>query len=394
MSTPRRVIHLLQGLETGGLEHMVVQLVEGCDARRFQPQVVTYDVLGEYTAHLQRQGIPVRLMRRRPGVDLRYVLRLAGYFRQARPDILHLHNPTAFFYGTLAGRLARVPRIVYTEHGRDFASSTRNRYLHAVLGRMIDRAVAVSQAGRDMLVQEGVPPAHIEVIHNGIDAAAFTLDEDRWGVREQLGLTRTQPVLGIVARLDPIKDHFTLLHAMRRLQTRHAGAVLLVIGDGPLRGELEATSRAQGLQRQVRFLGNRADVPALLAAIDVVVLCSRSEGLSLTLLEEGAAANARVATAVGGNTEIIRQGRTGLLVPPGDDAALAEALCVLLDDPEWAVELGAAARRAFVEQFTLRQMLDHYESLYESLSPDRLRGPAGWGASAKIAALFPTGRPS
>lgn len=366
MTPPLRLAHLLQGLEIGGLEIMVTHLLEGLDPARFQTQVIAYDCLGPLAIRLGLAGVPCSLLKRNPGIDLRFILGLAWRLARMRPDILHLHNPTAFFYGALAGWLARVPCIVYTEHGRDFASSKRNKYLHRLLGRLVDRVVVVSESGRAVLAAEGIPDRHILTIHNGIDAARFLIGENRWRIRERLGYAREQPLVGIVARLDPIKNHAVLLRAMARVIVSHPEAVLLVIGDGPLRAALAAQCGELGLAGNVRFLGNRDDVPELLAALDVMVLCSHSEGMSLTLLEESAAGKAMVATAVGGNAEIIEDHDSGLLVPPDDDAALAEAILGLIADPERALALGQSARLRYLREFTLARMVSRYAALYES----------------------------
>ncbi len=366
---PLKVVHLLQGLEVGGLEIMVAHLLEGLDPRRFQSQVIGYDSLGPLAYRLGMSGIPACLLKRQPGVDLRYILRLARHLARICPDILHLHNPTAFFYGTLAGRLARVPSIIYTEHGRDFASSKRNQYLHRMLWRLVNRIVVVSESSRALLQAEGIPGERILTIHNGIEAAQFLIGEDRWGMRARLGFDREQPLLGIVARLDAIKNHASLLRAMPQVMQAHPDTTLLIIGDGPLRADLERQASELGLGRSARFLGTRDDVPELLAALDVVVLCSLSEGLSLTLLEESAAGSSMVATNVGGNPEIIQDGLTGLLVPVGDDAALADAINRLLDDPERAHAIGQAARLRFMREFTLARMVSRYVELYEGCAP-------------------------
>lgn len=409
--SPRlKLVHLLQGLEVGGMEMMLVHLLEGLDPQRFQSQVIGYDSLGPLAYRLGMSGIPTSVLRRRPGVDLRYIPRLARHLATIRPHILHLHNPTAFFYGTLAGKLARVPCIVYTEHGRDFASSKCNKYLHRVLGRLVKRIVVVSESGRALLEAEGVPGGRILTIHNGIEDARFQNGVDRWGMRAGLGFDREQPLIGIVARLDPIKDHASLLRAMRRVTQAHADATLLIIGDGPLRADLERQAAELGLGRSVRFLGTRDDVPELLAALDVVVLTSLSEGLSLTLLEESAAGKPMVATAVGGNAEIIEDGKTGLLVPPGDEEALAGAINGLLADPERAQAIGQEARLRFLRGFTLKRMVSQYVEVYEDcvaesfpvLPPQR---PVPTGSTpgdqagavepdAKIHAPYVPGRPS
>lgn len=372
MIRPQRLVHLLQGLEIGGLEMIVVHLLEALDPSRYRIQVVCYDQLGPLAHRLGLCGIPSCLLKRRTGVDVSYIFRLAHHLAAARPDILHLHNPTAFFYGTLAGRVAQVPTIIYTEHGRDLASSKYNKILHRVLGRLVDQVAAVSESGRHLLEREGVPAGRILTLHNGIDARRFMAPADNRGVRAHLGFKEDQPLIGIVARLDPVKNHASLLRAMRRVIDTYPDATLLVIGDGPLRKDLDGLAAGLGLGRGIRFLGMRDDVPELLGALDVLVLCSLSEGLSVSLIEGCAAGKPAVATVVGGNAEIVEHGRTGLLVSLGDENTLAGAIIDLLDDPQRASSLGQAARRKFLAEFTLERMVSRYVEIYERCSAPSL----------------------
>jgi sugar transferase (PEP-CTERM/EpsH1 system associated) len=362
-----RVVHLIQGLEIGGLEMMVVNFLQRLDRSRFSPVVCCFDTLGDLTAQVADRGIPVHLVQRRPGVDLGYIFTLAAFIRRTRPQILHLHNPTAFFYGTLAGKLARVPCIVYTEHGRDFSSGWKTRLANRVLGKLVDRVVAVADYGKRYLAEEeGIAAAKITTIHNGIDAARFAQDYDVDAIRSELGLTPDQPVIGIVARLDPIKNHALLIRAMARLAKQRADAVLLIIGDGPLRQELHSLRDELELAGQIRFLGARSDVPELLSALDLFVLCSKSEGLSLTLAEASAAARPIVATDVGGNSEVVEDGVSGVVIPSDDIEALVAALLKIVSDPELGRKMGRAGRERFERQFTLEGMVAAYQELYST----------------------------
>jgi len=368
MTRPLRLTHLVQGLDIGGLEKIVASLVLSLDSAAFESRVICYDELGSLVPRLEQAGIEVQLLKRKPGVDLGYVARLFSHLSSHSADILHLHNPTALFYGTLAGWFARVPVIVYTDHGRDFESSRRNRLTHWLFARMVDQVVAVSDSMKRQLVEiEGVPAACVMVIQNGIGADCFAGPGRRHEVRAALGLYEGQPVLGVVARLDRVKNHALLLRAMKRILDRLPTAMLLVIGDGPLRGALEALAVEVGVSEHVTFLGAREDVPNLLAAIDVFVLPSISEGLSLTLLECCAAGRPMVATDVGGNREVIRHGENGLLVPPGDEQALAFAVTGVLTDHQRAARMGEAARRRFEAEFSLDTMVSRYRALYERL---------------------------
>lgn len=344
---------------------MVVNLLERLDRRRFQAEVCCFDVTGRLAEGLVEQGIPVRLLRRRPGVDWRYIFTLARYLRANRADVLHMHNPTAFFYGTLAGKLARVPCLIYTEHGRDFSSSVKIKWANRVLSWLVDKVVTVADFGQRYLVNdERIPAGKVVTIHNGIDAAKFGGIYDRAAIRAALGLTADQAVIGIVARLDPIKNHAVLLAAMQQVIMSIPDAVLLVAGDGPLRTALETTASSLGLGSHVRFLGARSDIPELMCAMDLFVLCSYSEGLSLTLIEASAAGKAIVATDVGGNAEVVQQGVTGLLVPSDQPAVLAEAIQRLLSTPEELAAMGSEGRRHFEVGFTLDGMVAAYEALY------------------------------
>ena len=217
-----------------------------------------------------------------------------------------------------------------------------------------------------MTEEERIDRRKIVTIHNGIDAAPFGHSYEITRLRKTLNLENSRPVIGIVARLDPIKNHIGLINAMPRIVTQLSDTVLLIIGDGPIRSELENEVAALGLTDHVRFLGTRSDVPELLSLLDLFVLCSHNEGLSLTLIEASAASKPIVATNVGGNSEVVEQGVNGLLVPPNQPEALATAILMLLSDPATALRMGQAGRLKFESEFTLDTMVRKYEELYLS----------------------------
>lgn len=362
------VMHLIQGLEVGGLEIMVINLLRGLDPARFRPSVCCFDSLGPLADELKGAKIPVTLLQRKPGIDWRYILRLARFLNRSAVQILHLHNPTAFFYGTLAGKLARIPYIIYTEHGRDYSAGLKVRLAHRFLAKRVDQIIVVAQSGKRYLcTQEGVAESKIRLIYNGIDGRSFRNGQDG-DLKEKLGLKPDQPVIGIVARLDPIKNHALLLQAMVQVIKEQPDAVLLIVGDGPLRNQLHAMAAALGIQGKVQFLGTRTDIPALLKIIDVFVLCSLKEGLSLTLVEACAASKPIVATAVGGNPEVVEDGVNGWLVPSNDAQALAQAILSILGNRERAMQMGQKGYAVYREKFDIRAMVKSYQELYERLS--------------------------
>jgi len=346
---------------------MVVNFLERIDRSLYHPSICCYDSLGSLSQGLSEKGIGVHLLRRRPGIDYFYPFKLARYLKKSKIKILYLHNPTALFYGTLAGKIARTQCIIYTEHGRDFSSSSKVKIANSLLCKMVNRVVVVAEHGKRYLVQhEGVNEKKIIKIYNGIDSQRFGKNHDVTLIRRELGITDDQSVIGIVARLDPIKNHTCLIRAMKIIAARLSEAVLLIIGDGPLRTELESLTTNLGLQNNIKFLGARSDIAELLGVMDVFVLCSFSEGLSLTLIEACAAAKPIVATNVGGNAEIVKHESNGLLVPSDQPEDLAKAVLEILTDKAKAKLMGKKGRKQFEEKFTLDVMVKKYEDLYES----------------------------
>jgi len=363
---PAKVLHLIQGLEIGGLEMMVVNFIEKLDRSRFVPEVVCFDTLGELSERLEAQGVPVHFVKRHPGIDYYYIFRLASFLRHNQVDILHLHNPTAFFYGTLAAKLVGLSPIIYTEHGRDFSSSKKIKMANRWLGKLVDKVVAVADFSRHYLIDhEGISESKVLTIHNGIDGERYAAKYDVASVRASLGLTEEQAVIGIVARLDPIKNHALLIKSMKKVLSEQRQAILLIIGDGPLRVELKQLCNELCFNENIRFLGSRSDVPELLSALDVFVLCSISEGLSLTLAEASAAGKPIVVTNVGGNSEVVQDGVSGHVVPSNCVDSLANAILDILNKPELSQQMGQAGRERFEQQFTLHGMVKSYQDLYE-----------------------------
>lgn len=362
-------MQLILGLQVGGLESMVQRLVTGLDRQRFESLVCCIDELGPLAEQLQQAGIVVHLLKRRPGTDWRYPRQLAKLLKAQRIDVLHLHNPTALFYGSLAGRLAGIRPIIYTEHGRDYSCGWKSRLINGLALRLVHHVVVLHERARDYAQRaERVPAARISKIYNGIQAPPAVQDA-RQRARKILALGANTPLIGIVARLDPIKNLPVLITAMQQVQQHCADARLLIIGDGPLRETLETQIAAERLQDAVHMLGTRSDVADILPALDLLVLPSISEGLSMTLIEGSAAGLPLVASDVGGNNELVIDGVNGLLVPAGEPLPLAQAMLTLLQDRAQARVMGDASRQRFRQHFDAATMIAGYQSLYSSAQP-------------------------
>jgi glycosyltransferase involved in cell wall biosynthesis len=381
---PVRVLQLLQGLAIGGIERMVLDLVFALPAAEFSTSFCTFDRQGTLASDIAARGMPLHFRRRNGSADVGFVLWLAGILRRERIRVLHAHNATAFYYGALATHLAPGTRFLYTEHDRAFPTPLRERGLHALLARRAAAVVTVSDTLRTNLIRyEAFPARRVHVVKNGIELPAPR--RTRAAVRAELDLG-DRPVAGIVARLAPVKNHPLLLQAWKLVLQEVPGAVLLVVGDGSASSRTRALAADLGLGEAVRFLGQRRDIPEILQALDVFVLASLSEGLSLTLLEAEAAALPIVATRVGGNPEVVIDGETGFLVPSGAPAPMAAALQRLLRDAALRARMGERGRSFYRAHFTLQAMVEGYASLYRQLA-----GVAAPPAPAPAAVASPEG---
>jgi glycosyltransferase involved in cell wall biosynthesis len=381
---PARLAHLVLGLNVGGLERVVLRLLERTPRDRFAPVVCALEEAGALAPELARMGVPLAVIPRAPGLDARLAVRLSAWLLAEGIELVHTHNPAPHLYGALAAALARsvhlgrgsapaarssgearrrAPRVVHTKHGRNYPRARRKVLANRLAASLTDRLVAVSEDARAVAIEvEGVDPSRVVTILNGVDPEEFR-PGDAALARARLGVPASGFHVGCVARLSPEKDHTTLLAAFASLLTRRPDAHLTLVGDGALRSGLEEEARRLGLDAAVTFAGTRGDVAAILPAFDVFVLSSRTEGISLTLVEAAAAGLPIVATRVGGNPEIVRDGETGMLVPPGHAGALAAALDAMAGRAD-RIEMGRRGRVWVVDRFSIDRMAQAYAALY------------------------------
>lgn len=364
-----RIVHVVESLDIGGLEHVVVALASAQAARGHEVGIVCLWHPGALAARAAAAGVAVSCAHKRDGIDWRALRRLRALLRGHGPDVLHTHNPMAHYYAVAATLGCRIPSVLNTRHGMGSPQAgARRERLYRLALRRTDHAVSVCRAARERFVADGVIPAELaSVVPNGTDLGRFAARSDAAALRlkAELALPPAALLFGTVGRLNEAKQQHLLLRALRRLLDRGVPAALVVAGDGPLRAPLEQLTGELALQDHVRWLGARDDVPALLAAMDVFVLPSRTEGWSLALVEASAAGLPIVASRVGGNAEIVQDGATGLLVPAGDDAALADAMATLAADAGRRAAFGRAAREWAAREASLAAMCARYAELYE-----------------------------
>ncbi len=355
-----RIVHVVQGLGIGGQERLVVHLSHELAARGHEPAIVSLSPGGEVRS--EAAPIPIYDATRCNGPDLSLVARLAVLFRSLRPDVVHTHNPAPMLHAVPAALLARIPRRVHTKHGAN-VYGRRGLWAARAAVRAIDAVVAVSEQTADIArIKERVPERRLRVVLNGIPLHPFGRDPSaRARVRTELGIAQEAFVVGSVGRLAPEKDYPRLIAAVAPLLSERVRLVL--VGAGPARGEIERAIRAISGGRYVVLTGARSDVPALLAAFDMFVLSSRTEGLPLAVPEAMASGLPVVATAVGGLPSVVPSD-CGVLVPPRDDVALHRIVRDLARDPGRVAALGEAARRRARAGFSIVRMADAYEDIY------------------------------
>jgi glycosyltransferase involved in cell wall biosynthesis len=354
-----RVLEVIPTLRRAGAERMVASLARHLDRARFDVAIAAlYDrTPGDFEDEID---VPVRRLGKRRGLDLRMIPRLARVFRDFRPDLIHTHS-FVLRYVLPAAWLAGRPAIVHTVHNIAVRDSDRaGRVIHRWAFRRRVATVAVAgEVARSFRALFGRDPA--ATIPNGIDAAAWRRPEARAAWRNAHGFSPGDVLIVSAARLEPQKNPLGLIDAFAQA----GDARLLVAGEGSLLG----AARARASDR-VHFLGVRSDLPELLSAADVFALASEWEGNPLSVMEAMAAGLPVVAPAVGGVPELVVNGETGLLAPPGDTAALGAALSTLASDAALRARMGQAAR-ARAQSFDVRVMADAYAALFERILKER-----------------------
>lgn len=371
------VLHVVFRFSVGGLENGIVNLINRMPADRFRHAIVALtDCDPVFCQRIQRPDVRLFSLHKPPGHSFRLYPRLDRLFRELAPAVVHTRNLAAL-EATVPAWFAGVPARVHGEHGWDVSDpgGTRRKYqlLRRAYSPFVSRYVALSAHLESYLVERvGIAPDRVERICNGVDTARFAPGPaaariDRPGTPFD---TSESVVVGTVGRLQAVKDQLTLVRAFSLARQAGEGGRrlrLLIAGDGPLRAEVEAEIRAAGIGDVTWLAGERSDVPELMRALDVFALPSQAEGISNTILEAMASGLPVVATAVGGNAELVAEGETGALVPAQNPDAMARALLRYTEDAALRQAHGLAARKRVEQNFSIDGMVERYAALYEDL---------------------------
>ena len=387
MSKRLKVMRLIARLNIGGPAIHTTLLTERLNPARFESQLVTgveaanegnmLELMGErgLSGPLKPIIIPSLGREISPKSDLQTVRDVLRLMRREKPDIVHTHTAKAGFVGRLAARIARVPVVVHTFHGNVFSgyfSPRKTKLFISIeknLARSTDAIIVLSEQQRAEILNLGIGKAsQYRVIPLGLDLNPFLHSENlRGDLRRELQIDESMPIIGIVARLVPIKAIHLLLEAAAQVVKTHPNAVFLIVGDGEMRGALEQQTQKLNLSKNVRFLGFRSDLPRLYADFDVSVLCSLNEGLPVAVIESLACARPVVATNVGGVGDLIAHQKTGWLCAPQNVEALAEGIRFVLDNPEKAKAWGEAGRERVYPALDIARLCGDLEELYLEL---------------------------
>jgi glycosyltransferase involved in cell wall biosynthesis len=371
---PLRVTHVVLALDTGGLERIVLDLARVGHDHGQDPSVICLERPGTLAAQVETLGTPVLCANKPPGLRYGTVNRVRELLRQLKPDVVHTHQIGALFYAGLAARREEVPVIIHTEHinnvakSRSLSKKIRTRLLWALAGTFADRFCCVSDDIAEAVTAHGtVPRRKVSVVLNGIDTAVFDSHGDCDSLRRSLGIPRGVPVIGTIGRLNEVKRQDLLIRAFAKIAKQDPKPQLLLVGDGPAFDALRQLAVALGLSDRVRFAGYQARPEHFLHLMDIFALTSRLEGMPLAILEAWAAGRPVIASRVGGVPKLVTAGLTGLLFDSGDEAALSEAMSLLLASPDEARRLGEAGREYVRSRFDLRVMAGAYEQHYRDL---------------------------
>ena len=365
----KHICHLVLGLPMGGTEGLVDKMLRN-PPTGFRSSVICLDEPGVLGEAAQQDGFDVTLISRGSGFNWKVARRIAQQAQKRGINIIHCHHHTPWCYGALARLWYPSMRVIFTEHGRLYPDnpSWKRRVFNLFILSLTNVITAVSPfVAQALKTVEWIPLRRIQIVYNGVDDSKFNNLPLKEKLRQTLNLRDKFIYFILCSRLDPIKWIEGLLAAYRRVLDAFPQSGLILVGDGKARKDIESNIEKLNLKGHVHLAGYQKNVPEWLAAADIFVLSSHSEGTSVGLIESMAARLPSVVTNAGGNPYVVQNGITGEVVPVRNEEALANAMLRLAGDSELRARYSANARKRFEEEFLLAHMMDSYQRIYESL---------------------------
>ena len=385
-----RVLHIITRLERGGAPAVLLEVLQRCDTSQFEHHIATglsqapEDDMIPFAKDTGFRVVVIPSLIRdiHPFLDIYALLKLYFLIRKGRYDIVHCHTSKGGFIGRLAARLAKVRVIIYSPHGDIFEGyfgKIKTRFfiwLERFSARFTDKIITLTKSGIEPYIKAGIgQKSQFDYIYNGVDVERLRKRKvDRIQKRQEIGVENDCFLVVTAGRLVPVKGHTYLITAIAQVITEIPNIRLVFLGDGELRGELLGQVKTLGLEKQVLFPGMRSDVPEIISCSDLFVLPSVNEGFGVVLLEAMAMRCPIVATNVGGVPEVVLDGETGILVPPGDPVPLARGIIQLLKDPSIALKMAECGYQRLKACFDIRETVSKTEHLYKELLERKLCG--------------------
>jgi len=362
-----KVIQVIPSMNVGGREKVVLDILENLNRDRFDLELVCLGDEGTMYDRFKATEVPIWFFRKKPGFKPGMFLDLYKFFKKHHYHIVHSHNPGAFIYSAVASCLAGTSVLINSEHGYGSEISWRKKNVESVLANRCYLTLAVSNDLRNLLAARPFCDAgKVQTLYNGIDVVKYTSSTMRYVVRSSLGISNRQILIGTVGRLAAVKDYKTLIRGFEIFHRSFPESRLVIVGEGGEKEALTQLSNELALNDKILFTGERNDIPDLLSGMDIFVLSSVSEGISITLLESMAAQLPVVATAVGGNVEVVEDGLTGLLVPAQNPDKIAEALVSLCESESMSHSFGESGKKRVEKYFSIQHMIEKLEIIYSA----------------------------
>ncbi len=375
MNRPPLIVHIIFRLDFGGLENGLVNLINNMPADKYRHAIICMTETTEFSRRIKVDGVQIFELHKKEGQDFSIYPKMMRIFREIRPDIVHSKN-----FGTIEAQLisflAGVKYRVHSEHGRDVddidGKNRKRIWIRRILLLFTLKCIPLSKNLESWLLDTiKVPKRKITQLYNGVDVGKFNVSQPKACLRGFPPAWENRIIIGVVGRLQPVKNQKMLLLAfsilLKRKPNLRGKLGLAVIGDGPEREQLEKIALLEGIVDCVWFAGARNDIKEVFGFIDIFVLPSLNEGISNTILEAMASGLPVIATNVGGNPELVDDNHTGILSPSNDLEKMADALLLYVNNMELAAKHGAAGRKRVEAMFSMDKMIENYTRVYDSL---------------------------